>query len=206
MTLYTLHYITLDYTTLHYIHTNSTCIQTSRILNSFQGKMPNRVHYQKRLRGTNRGDFLTSHEGVVVQHQIFVYKLIFVWICNLPRCDTKWYLLCFLTWFTQLKCPKCPKLVAGLCGLAVSPCCCFWQIGWRTRAGQPGATISVCPNYWSLKIMVEYQYSLTKQLRFRESSRTGWSSITNHNRTYGYNIGIPRRSSILLNNSRTVSC
>lgn len=46
MTLY-IHYITLDYTTLHYIHTNSTCIQTSRILNSFQGKMPNRVHYQK---------------------------------------------------------------------------------------------------------------------------------------------------------------
>lgn len=128
------------------------------------------------------------------------YNLIVVWICNLPRCDTVIFTMFGKTWFTQLKCPKCPKLVAGLCGLAVSPCCCFWQIGWRTRAGQPGATISVCPNYWSLKIMVEYQYSLTKQLRFRESS------ITKHNRTYGYNIGIPRRSSILLKNSRNVSC
>lgn len=199
MTLY-IHYITLDYTTLHYIHTNSTCIQTSRILNSFQGKMPNRVHYQKARARYKPGGFFDQPWGRCGATPIFVYNLIFVWICNLPRCDTVIFAMFGKTWFTQLKCPKCPKLVAGLCGLAVSPCCCFWQIGWRTRAGQPGATISVCPNYWSLKIMVEYQYSLTKQLRFRESS------ITKHNRTYGYNIGIPRRSSILLKNSRNVSC
>lgn len=93
MTLY-IHYITLDYTTLHYIHTNSTCIQTSRILNSFQGKMPNRVHYQKARARYKPGGFFDQPWGRCGATPIFVYKLIFVWICNLPRCDICIYLLC----------------------------------------------------------------------------------------------------------------
>ena len=205
MILYTLHYVRLHNITLHthkhYMYTNFSDSQQLPRQDAKQSPLPKSV-----CEVQTGGIFWPAMRALWCNTFFFVYNLIFVWICNLPRCDTKWYLLCFLTWFTQLKCPKCPKLVAGLCGLAVSPCCCFWQIGWRTRAGQPGATISVCPNYWSLKIMVEYHYSLTKQLMFRESSITGWSSITNNNRTYGYDIGIPRRSSILLKNSRNVSC
>lgn len=152
MILYTLHYVRLHNITLHthkqYMYTNFSDSQQLPRQDAKQSPLP------KSACEVQTGGIFWPAMRALWCNTNFCIQVDFCMNLQPPKV---WYLHIFAmfgkTWFTQLK--LCPKLVAGLCGLAVSPCCCVWPIGWRTRAGQPGATISVCANYGSLKIMVE---------------------------------------------------
>ena len=167
--------------------------------------MPNRVHYQKAPARYKPGGNLTSHERVVVEHQ-FLLEIQLDFCMNLQPSKV-WYCDICYVWKDMI---YSTQIVPQVAGRFMWSCCIDLLLllaDWKENRGRTARCDDLrLSQLWSLKIMVEYQYSLTKQLRFRESSITGWSSKTNNNRTYGYNIGIPRRSSILLKNTRNVSC
>ena len=135
MTLYTLHYITLDYTTLHYIHTNSTCIQTSRILNSFQGKMPNRVHYQKAPARYKPGGFFDQPWGRCGATPNFCIQVDFCMNLQPPQV---WYQVIFTMLFDMIYSTQMPKVPQVGCRFMWSCCIALLLLlaDWMENAGR----------------------------------------------------------------------